>query len=142
MSSELDNALNLAPIEELEKTADKLVQASQENDFQYVRENLYDVIDKSREALDSVMQLAQQSQHPRAYEVLNQLLRTVADVSNNLTDLHIKRTKIEVDKQRSGVGNINNRTINNNVFVGTTADIQKLLANLPTPLDEDNIIDV
>lgn len=142
MSSEIDRALDLAPLEQLEQSADKLTIATQENDFEYVRENLYDVLEKSKEALDSILALAQQSQHPRAFEVLNQMLRTVADVSGNLTDLHVKSTKIAVDRERSGLSNINNKTINNNVFVGTTADIQKLLANIGTKNDESDIIDV
>lgn len=142
MSEPIDDALNLAPLQEIKDTANKIIAASQSNDFQYVRENLYDVLEKSKEALDDILRLAQQSQHPRAYEVLNQMLRTVADVSSSLTDLHVKATKIEVDRERSGIGSVNNKTINNNVFVGTTADIQKMLANIASQSNKDDIIDV
>lgn len=142
MSEPIDDALNLAPLQEIKDTASKIIAASQSNDFQYVRENLYDVLEKSKEALDDILRLAQQSQHPRAYEVLNQMLRTVADVSSSLTDLHVKATKIEVDRERSGIGSTNNKTINNNVFVGTTADIQKMLANIASQSSNDDIIDV
>lgn len=141
MSEEIDQVLNLAPLQEIKESATKIIAASQNNDFQYVRENLYDVLEKSKEALDDILRLAQQSQHPRAYEVLNQMLRTVADVSGTLTDLHVKATKIEVDKQRSGI-NLNNKTINNNVFVGTTADIQKMLSDISSQSGNGDIIDV
>lgn len=143
MPDPIDDALNLAPLENIKEAVTKIITASQDNDFQYVRENLYEVLEKSKTALDDVLRLAQQSQHPRAYEVLNQMLRTVADVSSSLTDLHVKSTRIQIDKERSGLGNINNKTINNNMFVGTTAEIQKMLSNISSQsTDEEDIIDV
>lgn len=143
MTDPIDDALNLAPLENIKEAVTKIITASQDNDFQYVRENLYEVLEKSKTALDDVLRLAQQSQHPRAYEVLNQMLRTVADVSGSLTDLHVKATRIQIDKERSGIGNINNKTINNNMFVGTTAEIQKMLSNISSQsANDEDIIDV
>jgi len=143
MPDPIDDALNLAPLENIKEAVTKIITASQDNDFQYVRENLYEVLEKSKTALDDVLRLAQQSQHPRAYEVLNQMLRTVADVSSSLTDLHVKSTRIQIDKERSGIGNINNKTINNNMFVGTTAEIQKMLSNISSQsANDEDIIDV
>lgn len=143
MTDPIDDALNLAPLENIKEAVTKIITASQDNDFQYVRENLYEVLEKSKTALDDVLRLAQQSQHPRAYEVLNQMLRTVADVSSSLTDLHVKSTRIQIDKERSGLGNINNKTINNNMFVGTTAEIQKMLSNISSQsTNDEDIIDV
>lgn len=147
--SPIDETLNLSPLEEettdivpaKSTTPSSSLADGQTGDFEHARENLHEVLGRSKEALDDLLQYAQQAQHPRAYEVLNQMLRTVADVSGALTDLHLKAAKLEVEKQKAGTHNINNKTVNNNMFIGSTADLQKMLKSVAEQ-DQSNIIDV
>lgn len=142
----IDDALNLTPYQqETEENVpaipqDTSLDANQTADFEDARDNLHNVLTKSSAAMDDLLAYAQQAQHPRAYEVLNQMMRTVADISGALTDLHLKAAKLEVEKAKTGTS-INNRTVNNNMFIGTTADIQKMLAKAVSETPDD-IIDV
>lgn len=93
-----------------------------ENDYEYTRGNLYSLIQKGQEAIDNIIDLAQQSDSPRAYEVAGQLIKNVGDVTDKLVDLHHKMKKLKEDEPKS-TKNITNNTM----FVGSTADLQKLL---------------
>ena len=73
-----------------------------------------------------MIQIAQQSQHPKAYEVLNSLIKTFADVSSGIADLQIKKQKLQGNQSNSD----ENKTVNNNLFVGSTAELQKMLQDL------------
>lgn len=120
MSDELRKALDLAPINT--STGEVMPPDSQvEDDFDFARKNLYDVIGKSQEALEDMIDVARQSQHPRAYEVLNQMLKNVADISKDLIDLQ-KKKKDLVKKEESSP-----QSVHNNLFVGTTADLAKMI---------------
>ena len=66
-----------------------------ENDYEFTRETLYDLIVKGREGIDEFMEVARQSEHPRAYEVLAKLIKDTADTSSQLMDLHKKKKEIE-----------------------------------------------
>lgn len=93
-----------------------------ENDFQYARENLMDVIEKGQEALFDMMDVARQSQHPRAYEVISTLMTTLVGANKDLLDLQSKKKKLlEIDP------NANTQQVTNNLFVGSTAELQKML---------------
>jgi len=116
MSDEIRKALDLAPIE----TDRVQVNQQVEDDFDYARKNLYDVIGKSQEALEDMIDVARQSQHPRSYEVLNQMLKTVADISKDLVELQKKKNEL-VPKSAEP------QTVHNNLFVGTTADLAKMI---------------
>ena len=120
MSNELRKALDLAPIENNSLTVTP-VNKEVEEDFDYARKNLYDVIGKSQEALEDMIDVARQSQHPRAYEVLNQMIKNVADISKDLLDLQ-KKKKDLIKPEQEGP-----QTVNNNLFVGTTADLNKMI---------------
>ncbi len=118
MSDELRKALDLSPVNTNNQT---LVPDSQvEDDFDFARKNLYDVIGKSQEALEDMIDVARQSQHPRAYEVLNQMLKNVADISKDLIDLQ-KKKKDLIKKEDAP------QSVHNNLFVGTTADLAKMI---------------
>ena len=122
MSNELRKALDLAPVERVvENQVDHNTQQV-EDDFDYARKNLYDVIGKSQEALEDMIDVARQSQHPRAYEVLNQMIKNVADISKDLLDLQKKKKDLVKQEIQDGP-----QTVNNNLFVGTTADLNRMI---------------
>ena len=127
--SEIDDALGLNPITPYRGTAQypqKRDEGQQENDLDFARENLYDAVVKSQAAVEDMIAIAQQSQHPKAYEVLNSLIKTFADVSSGIADLQIKKQKLQGKQSDSD----ENKTVNNNLFVGSTAELQKMLQDL------------
>jgi hypothetical protein len=96
-----------------------------EADFEYARENMMEVINKGQEALFDLMDVARQSQHPRAYEVLATMMNTMVSASKDLLDLQAKKKKIlEADPEASP------QQVTNNLFVGSTADLQKMISNI------------
>jgi len=90
-------------------------------DYEYTRGNLYSLIEKGQEALDGALELAQESDSPRAYEVTGQLIKSVSDATDKLIDLQKKMKELGEDK--SGPTHVTN----NALFVGSTADLQKML---------------
>ena len=91
-------------------------------DYEYTRGNLYSLIEKGQEAINGILQLAQESEMPRAYEVAGQLIKNVADATDKLMDLQKKLKNIEEDKQPRGPTNVTNA-----LFVGSTTELAKLL---------------
>jgi hypothetical protein len=89
-------------------------------DYTYARENLYSVIERGTEALDYLLELAKASEHPRAFEVVSTLTKTLVDANKDLLEVQQKVKKLkEEDKQPQNVTNA--------LFVGSTADLQKLI---------------
>tara|TARA_R100000406_G_scaffold63187_1_gene44208 strand:- start:557 stop:937 length:381 start_codon:yes stop_codon:yes gene_type:complete len=103
--------------EEVTATKDQL-----KKDYEYTRGNLYSLIEKGQEAVDGILELAQESDQPRAYEVAGQLIKHVGDVADKLVDLQKKVNEIENPKKSKEVN-----TTNNTMFVGSTADLAKFL---------------
>ena len=91
-------------------------------DYEYTRGQLYSLIEKGQEAVDGILELAQESDQPRAYEVAGQLIKHVGDVADKLVDLQKKVSDIENPKKSKEVN-----TTNNTMFVGSTADLAKFL---------------
>ena len=91
-------------------------------DYEYTRGNIYSLIEKGQEAINGILELAQESEMPRAYEVAGQLIKNVADATDKLMDLQKKLKDIEEEKVGKGP-----TTVNNALFVGSTADLAKLL---------------
>lgn len=91
-----------------------------EDDFEYARGNLISAIEKGQEALTGILDVASMSQNPRSYEVVATLLKTVADANKDL--LELQKRKMDL----TGVGP-NPTTVNNNLFVGSTAELQQLI---------------
>ena len=91
-------------------------------DYEYTRGNLYSIIEKGQEALNGVLELAQESEMPRAYEVAGQLIKNVADATDKLLDLQKKLKDVEAEEKVKGPS-----TVNNALFVGSTADLAKLI---------------
>ena len=92
-----------------------------ENDHKYSRENYYNLIERGQEAIDGILDVAREGQHPRAYEVAGALIKNVADTVDKLQDLNKKLKDLkEVPKNA-------NTNIKNALFVGSTAELQKML---------------
>lgn len=107
-------------IQKVEEAASSLQDVKK--DYEYTRGNLYSIIEKGQEALNGILELAQESEMPRAYEVAGQLIKNVADATDKLIDLQKKLKDIEEEKPVRGPS-----TVNNALFVGSTAELQKLL---------------
>ena len=94
-----------------------------DNDFKFARDTYYNILVKGSEAMDDMMEVARSTEHPRAFEVLSTMMKTMADVNNNLLDLHKKKKDLT---QTNNVASLPGTT-NNNVFVGSTAELQQML---------------
>ena len=90
-------------------------------DFETGRKNLYNLIDKGNEAIDGILNLAKEGEHPRAYEVAGQLIKTVSEVSQNLLDLQEKLKKVKEVPDKGP------KNVTNALFVGSTTELQKML---------------
>ena len=108
----------------VEKKIEKIKSAADDikKDYEYTRGNLYSLIEKGQEAVNGILELAQETEQPRAYEVAGQLIKSVSDAADKLLDLQKKLKDVEEDKQVRGPS-----TVNNALFVGSTADLAKML---------------
>ena len=123
----INNSLDIEVVDEDESLPSKKeAKALEKNkddstrDYEYTRGNLYSLIEKGQEALDSIMEVAQEGQQPRAFEVVSQLIKNVADTTDKLVDLQRKMKALEEDQGPKKV-------TNNALFVGSTSDLQKML---------------
>ena len=105
--------------------------SNKQNDYEYSRETYYELLEKGKDALDTMVEVARESEHPRAYEVLSGMIKNLSDVNDKLMDLNKKNKDINQENVKQVAGNTTN-----NVFLGSTADLQRLLQN------EKDIIDV
>ena len=135
MKNNLDDAFNITPTEvEVDETdvvvgvdrekPDRLTKNDIEKDYEYTRGNLYSIIEKGQEAINGILELAQDSEMPRAYEVAGQLIKSVSDATDKLMDLQKKVKDVNEDAPQKGPN-----TVNNALFVGSTAELAKLLKN-------------
>ena len=135
MKNNLDDAFNITPTEvEVDQTEVKepvgiqkpprLTQDDITKDYEYTRGNLYSIIEKGQEAINGILELAQDSEMPRAYEVAGQLIKSVSDATDKLMDLQKKVKDVNEDSPNKGPS-----TVNNALFVGSTAELAKLLKN-------------
>tara|TARA_Y100000593_G_C4237428_1_gene300338 strand:+ start:162 stop:587 length:426 start_codon:yes stop_codon:yes gene_type:complete len=107
----------------------QLVEAGQTNaedidtDYAYSRQNFYSLIERGQDAIDGILDLAKESEHPRTYEVAGQLIKTVSEVTERLADLQEKMQRLK-EVPKDGPTNVTNA-----LFVGSTKELQKLLKN-------------
>ena len=102
----------------------KVVQSNEddiENDYKYQRENFYGLVERGQDAIDGILELAKEGEHPRAYEVAGNLIKQVAEVTEKLGDLQEKMRKLKE------VPNSAPKSVTNALFVGSTAELQKML---------------
>jgi len=115
-------------VDAIVKAEDTELQKSQtraenvEKDYDYTRGNLYSLIEKGQEAINGIMEVAGETASPRAYEVAGQLIKSVADTTDKLADLHKKVKDIEADNPKT-----QNTVTNNALFVGSTTELSKML---------------
>ena len=130
---EIDESLDIArgdeimkaPVNKPTRTIPKNVKSGKEDvtkDYEYSRAQLYSLVEKGQEAVDGALDVAQQSDSARAYEVAGQLIKHVADTADKLIDLQKKMKDIDEVKD-SKTTNVTN----NSLFVGSTSDLQKML---------------
>ena len=134
MKNHLDDAFNITPQVEVDEgdvvvgvdreKPDRLTKDDITKDYEYTRGNLYSIIEKGQEAINGILELAQDSEMPRAYEVAGQLIKSVSDATDKLMDLQKKVKDVNEDAPQKGPN-----TVNNALFVGSTAELAKLLKN-------------
>jgi hypothetical protein len=128
---DIDKALDIEPTDiksEIVKSEPVPVLKTQDTeqlqkDYEYSRGQLYSIIEKGQEAINGILELAQESDSPRAYEVAGQLIKNVGDVTDKLIDLQKKMKDINQEQKGSAPTNVTN----NAVFLGSTAELQKFL---------------
>ena len=129
--SNLDDAFNvestIVPTKENvgitpEQKPDRFTKDDIEKDYEYTRGNLYSIIEKGQEAINGILELAEDSQMPRAYEVAGQLIKSVSDATDKLMDLQKKLKDVNEEQQTKGPN-----TVNNALFVGSTSELSKIL---------------
>ena len=128
IDDKLNEVLNITtevmPIEVEKKESKEVVVPEDKDpdiDFETGRKNLYQLIDKGNEAIDGILGLAKEGEHPRAYEVAGQLIKTVSEVSQNLLDLQDKLKKVKEIPEKGP------KNVTNALFVGSTTELQKML---------------
>ena len=126
LNDEFNVAGDIVQPEVVNKKIDKIKEASDDikKDYDYTRGNLYSIIEKGQEAINGILELAQESEMPRAYEVAGQLIKNVADATDKLMDLQKKLKDVEAEEKVKRPS-----TVNNALFVGSTADLAKMLKN-------------
>ena len=121
----LDEVLGIVekPKKEIVKTeriVPSVTNDDSETDFQYARENLYNLIERGQDGLEEMLEIAKSSEHPRAMEVFGQLIGKLTETNKELLNLH--KTKKDISQETTGPKNVSN-----NLFVGSTAELQKFL---------------
>ena len=104
----------------VERVVPTVTDDDSETDFQYARENLYNLIERGTDGLDELLEIAKQSEHPRAFEVVQQTIGQLTTTNKELLNLH--KTKKDIKVEKGGP-----TSVNNNLFVGSTAELQKML---------------
>ena len=113
LPEKIEASKEIKPVDKSDETVD--------TDFKYARENLYNIIEKGSDALNTLVDVANQSQHPRAFEVVSQLVKTLSDTNKDLLELQKKIKVINKDITEGP------KTVNNSLYVGNTADLQKFI---------------
>ena len=115
---------NIVPTEvsEVQKKEVKSNDDHIQKDYEYTRGNLYSIIEKGQEAINGILELAQESEMPRAYEVAGQLIKSVSDATDKLMDLQKKLKDVNEEEKSKGPS-----TVNNALFVGSTSELSKIL---------------
>ena len=131
MTDRLDKTFNITPEVVKEETKvvkkekpDRFTKDDITRDYEYTRGKLYSIIEKGQEAIDGILEIAQESEMPRAYEVAGQLIKSVSDATDKLIDLQKKLKDVKEEQVSKGPTNGTNA-----LFVGSTADLAKLIKN-------------
>jgi hypothetical protein len=122
----LDNVLGITDVVETTTSEVTLPQVKKpdeesDNDYKYQRENFYRLVERGQDAIDGILELAKESEHPRSYEVAGQLIKNVADVTEKLGELQLKMQKLKEVPSNAP------KNVTNALFVGSTSELQKML---------------
>ena len=122
----IDEALGAVELAKSEPKERKVIPRPQENDdiendYKYQRENFYNLVERGTDAIDGILEIARESEHPRTYEVAGNLIKQVAEVTEKLGDLQEKMRKLKE------VPNNAPKSVTNALYVGSTAELQKML---------------
>ena len=122
----ISNSLGIEPMSSSAKITSVLpaVKAESNNDYEYARRNLYDLIEKGHDALDEIIDIAKQSQQARAFEVATNLIKTMAETNKDLMALAKSQKELTQESPTTP-----NKTVNNNLFVGSTSELLKMIKN-------------
>ena len=129
IDNKLSEIFNLEPIEGnfISKRNEVIVPVDNaiENDCDNTRNNLYGLLQSGQDALESALEIAKQSEHPRAFEVVGNLIKQLADINHQLLDVHVKKQKM-ITKEPEKASSVTN----NSIFVGSTSELNKFLNNM------------
>ena len=125
----LDKTFDIdSAIEEVQETSTEIKKLSDnkdlQSDYEYSRGQLYNLVEKGQEAINGILDVAQNSDHPRAYEVAGNLIKNVADITDKLVDLQGKMKDINQEKKQT------TNNVTNAMFVGSTSELQKMLKEM------------
>ena len=124
IDSKLDDILDIGTSIQKETKVVKLPARAEsvDNDYKYGRETLYNLVERGQDAIDGILDLCKETEHPRAYEVAGQLLKTVGETAEKLLDVQKKLKDLEKDDEEKKIG-----TEHNHLYVGSTSELQKFL---------------
>lgn len=105
-----------------------------DDDYEFARAKYYNLAEKGDEAIDLMMELARESEHPRAFEVLSNMMKQNAEIADRLMELQKKKKEVRLKDQRS----LPNKMTQNNVYVGSSTDLQRMLLK---KMEEQNVIE-
>ena len=123
----IDEALGAVELAKSEPKERKVIPRPQENnedienDYKYQRENFYNLVERGTDAIDGILEIARESEHPRTYEVAGNLIKQVAEVTEKLGELQEKMKRLKE------VPNNAPKNVTNALYVGSTAELQKML---------------
>ena len=125
VEDKLNEILGITPKVEVEKVSPVIPRPREDqditNDYKYSRENLYNLVERGQDAIDGILTLAKETEHPRTYEVAGQLIKNVGEVTEKLLQLQEKMKKLGEETKKGP------NKVENNLFVGSTAELQKLI---------------
>jgi len=125
VDQKLDDLLDIqGEIVQAEKNLPSITSNDQDkgNDYKYSREIFYGLVERGQDAIEGILDIAKESEHPRVYEVAGQLIKTVGETTEKLIDLQAKMKELDKDNNMPD-------KVQNNLFVGSSAELQKLLKN-------------
>ena len=125
VEDKLNEILDIVPKTEVEESKPVIPRPNEHeditSDYKYSRENLYNLVERGQDAIDGILTLAKETEHPRTYEVAGQLIKNVGEVTEKLLQLQEKMKKLGEETKK-----VPNK-VENNLFVGSTAELQKLI---------------
>lgn len=98
-----------------------------DHDYDTTRSNLHTLLQQGQDALFHALEVAKQSEHPRAFEVVGNLMKNLSDINHQLLDLHAKKQSLEAPTKKEDAGK---NVTNNSIFVGSTAELAKLVSDM------------